>query len=53
MPQTVYYHDVTTSYPKEELKDLPGVPVYAARVFASTQPQDVVVLPPETQPHFG
>lgn len=53
MPQTIYHHDVTTSYPPEELKDLPGVPVYAARVLASTRPQDVAVLPPETQLHYG
>ncbi len=52
MPQTVFHHDVTTSYPKEELKDLPGVPVYAARVFASTRPGDAVILPPETEEHY-
>ncbi len=52
MPRTVFHHDVTTSYPPEELKDLPGVPVYAARVFASTHPGDVVILPPETGEHY-
>ena len=52
MPQTVFHHDVTASYPMEELQNLPGVPVYAARVFASTHPQDVVVLPKETKDYY-
>ncbi len=49
----IYFHDVTSSYPPAELKDLPGVPTYSARVLASTTTDDVVVLPHETRDHLA
>lgn len=48
----VYLHDVGSSYPAAEIAKIPSALLYSARVLASTQPSDVVVLPPGTQHHY-
>lgn len=45
MPRVVY-HPITDSYPNSILSQITGAETYPGRVLASTNPGDVVILPP-------
>lgn len=51
--QTVFQHDVESSYPPAELKNLTGAINYAARVLAVSGQDDVVILPPVTMANLS
>ena len=50
--RTVFFHDVSTSYPASVLGGLSSIPEYATRVLAMTDEKDVVILPESVRPHL-
>lgn len=52
MSLTLWNHNMLGAYPVQELKNIPGVWRYSARVLASTLPDDILQLPSDLKDQF-
>jgi hypothetical protein len=48
----IFFHDVRCGYPEGVLDGILGIPEYTARVLASTDQDDVVIVPHQVVPHL-